>query len=199
MGLHVFATSGFLDDAWFNRTYWMYSDTWPGFYIAHRAAKSGQLLVVGPKRTYAVQGFPSRNLQSPLFTPGEQGYLLLADANDSEPVLDDATVEVTKGWGFTRGRPPKWFDWVPIRIRGMVLAGSTLFVAGPPDVVDASDPMAAFEGRKGAVLRAYDSADGTSQREYRLDSPPVFDGLIAAGDGLFISTMDGKLMCMGQP
>ena len=99
MGQHVLATGGFLDDTWFNRTYWIYSSNWPGFYIGHRAAKAGQLLVVGPEKTYAVQAFPSRNLQSPLFTPGEKGYLLLADANDNDAALDDRTVEVTKGWG----------------------------------------------------------------------------------------------------
>jgi hypothetical protein len=196
MGLHLFATSGLLDDSWFNRTYWMYSDVWPGFYIAHRAAKTGQLLVVGPQTTYAVQAFPSRNLQSPLFTPGQKGYLLVADANDNEPVLDDKTVEVTKGWGFTRSKPPEWFDWAPIRIRGMVLAGPTLFVAGPPDVVDPKDPLASFEGRKGGVLRAYAAGDGHRLAERELDSPPVFDGLIAAAGRLFLSTTDGKVVCM---
>jgi len=74
-GCHVFATAGFLDDSWFNRTYWMNSETWPGFYIAHRGAKTGQLLVAGPEKTYAVQTYASRNSQSPLFTPGEKGYL----------------------------------------------------------------------------------------------------------------------------
>ncbi len=102
MGLHVFSTSGFLDDSWFNRTFWMYSATWPGYYIAHRAPKTGQLLVVGPEKTYAVQVYTSRNLQSPLFTPGERGYLLYADDNDNEPTLADYTRGVPKGIGFTR-------------------------------------------------------------------------------------------------
>lgn len=199
MGRHVFATSGFLDDSWFNRTYWMYAADWPGFYIAHRAAKTGQLLVVGPQKTYAVQAFPSRNLQSPLFTPGNKGYLLFADANDNEPVLDDRTVEVTKGWGFTRTAPPVWFDWVPIRIRGMVLAGQKLYVAGPPDVVDPADPMAAFEGRKGGVLRAYSSTHGEELSEVKLKAPPVFDGVIAAAGRLFLSLADGRVLCLDKP
>ena len=46
MGRHVFAVGGFLDESWYNRTFWMYSETWPGFYIAHRAAKTGQILCV---------------------------------------------------------------------------------------------------------------------------------------------------------
>ncbi len=197
MGLHVFSTAGFLDDTWFNRTFWTYSATWPGFYLAHRAAKTGQLLVVGPEKTYAVQAFPSRNLQSPLFTPGEKGYLLFADRNDNEPVLDYRTRGTTKGWGFTRMAPPEWHDWAPVRIRAMVLAQEHLFVAGPPDVVDPDDLMGAFEGRKGAVLRAYSAADGKRLAQFELDAPPVFDGLIAAGGRLFMSTTDGHVACYG--
>jgi hypothetical protein len=197
IGLHVFSTSGFLDDSCFNRTFWMYSATWPGFYLAHRAAKAGQLLVVGPEKTYAVQAYPSRNLQSPLFTPGEKGYLLFADENDNEPVLADYTRGVPKGIGFTRQKPPAWFKWVSVRIRGMVLAGSNLFVAGPPDVVDSSDPMAAFEGRKPACLRVHSAKDGTVLAEHKLEAPPVFDGLIAANGRLYLSLENGIILCMG--
>jgi outer membrane protein assembly factor BamB len=197
MGLHVSSTSGFLDDSWFNRTFWMYSASWPGFYMAHRGAKTGQLLVVGPRKTFAVQGYPSRNLQSPQFTPGRKGYLLFADDNDNEPVLADYTRGVPKGIGFTRERAPEWFKWVPVRIRGMVLAGRHLFVAGPPDVVNADDPMAAFEGRSGAVLRAHSAADGGMLAEHELDAPAVFDGLIAAKGRLYLSLENGTVLCMG--
>jgi len=197
-GMHLAPTAGFLDDTWFNRTYWMYSANWPGWYHAHRGAKSGQMLVIGPERTYALQAFPTRNRQSPLFTPGDKGYLLLADHNGTEPVLDDLTRGATKGMGYTRLKPPAWYDWVPIRIRGMVLAGKSLFVAGPPDTVAPDDPMAAFEGRKGAIVRAYSAADGKTRAEHKLDAPPVFDGLIAASGRLFMSTTDGHVVCLGQ-
>jgi hypothetical protein len=198
MGRHVLTTSGFLDDSWFNRTFWMYSETWPGFHIGHRGAKTGQLLVVDDNKTYAVQAFPSRNLQSPLFTPGKDGYLLVADDNDNEPTIPDYTRGVTKGIGFTRKNPPVWFQWVPVRIRAMVAAQDTLFVAGPPDVVDPEDPMAAFEGRKGAVLRALSTTDGTTLAEQKLDAPPVFDGLIAASGRLLMCTTNGHVVCLGK-
>ena len=198
MGLHVSSTSGFLDDSWFNRTFWTYSASWPGYYIGHRGAKTGQLLVVGPERTYTVQGYTSRNLQGPEFTPGDKGYLLLADRNDNEPVIPDYTRGIPKGIGLSRKQPPVWFKWVPVRIRGMVVAGSNLFVAGAPDVVDPDDPMAAFEGRSGAVLRAHSTADGSALTEQKLDSPPVFDGLIAAKGRLYMSLEDGTVLCMGR-
>ena len=139
-----------------------------------------------------------KNFQSPLFTPGDQGYLLLADDNDNEPILDHRTRGTPKGWGFTRSAPPAWHDWVPIRIRGMVLAGKHLFVAGPPDVVDPDDPMAAFDGRRGAVLRSYTADKGEVLGELKLDAPPVFDGLIATSGRLYMSTTDGRVLCLGS-
>jgi hypothetical protein len=130
-----------------------------------------------------------------VFTPGKRGYLLFADRNDQEPVLDYRTQGTTKGWGFTRKEPPAWHHWVPVRIRGMVLAGRQLFIAGPPDVVDPNDPMAAFEGRKGGTLWAVSAADGKKLGEVKLPSEPVFDGLIAASGRLYLSTADGRVCC----
>ncbi len=86
-GRHVFSTAGFLDDEWYNRTFWMNSDIWPGFYLANQASKSGQLLVVDKDNTYAIKTFWTRNRHSPMFFPAQRGYLLFADANDNEPIL----------------------------------------------------------------------------------------------------------------
>jgi hypothetical protein len=80
----------------------------------------------------------------------------------------------------------------------MVLAGERLFVAGPPDVVEEGDPMAAFEGRKGAKLRVVSAADGGRLAEHELDSPPVFDGMIAANGRLYISSEKGSVLCLGD-
>ncbi|MDP6634118.1 MAG: PQQ-binding-like beta-propeller repeat protein [Phycisphaerae bacterium] len=198
IGRHVFATGGFLDDEWYNRTFWMYSETWPGFHIANWAAKTGQLLVVDDKNTYAVTAYPWRNLQSPLFKPAQKGYLLLADDNDNEPVIPDYTRGVPKGIGFTRKNDPIWFKWVPLRIRAMAATKNALFVAGAPDVLVPGDPMAAFEGRKGASLWAVSKKDGEKLTELKLDAPPVFDGLIAARGQLFIVTTDGKVICLAK-
>ena len=78
----------------------------------------------------------------------------------------------------------------------MVIAGPTLFAAGTPDVVAPDDPWAAIEGRKGAVLWSISAETGEKLTEYALDSPPVFDGLAAAGGRLYLSTADGKVLCL---
>ncbi|HET6428741.1 MAG TPA: PQQ-binding-like beta-propeller repeat protein, partial [Phycisphaerae bacterium] len=99
------------------------------------------------------------------------------------------------GPGFSHVKPI-WEGQVPLLARGMVLAGKTLFVAGPPDVLDEEDAQSklrdpriqadfaaqaeAMEGKRGALLLAVDPADGKTLGEVKLASPPVWDGLSAA-------------------
>ena len=78
----------------------------------------------------------------------------------------------------------------------MVKAGDILFVAGPPDVLDPNDPYAAFEARKGAQIVAVSAEDGKKLAEYKLESPPVFDGMITANERLYIATTDGRVLCL---
>ena len=78
----------------------------------------------------------------------------------------------------------------------MTLADKTLFIAGPPDTVDPNDPAAALEGRGGGVLWAVSATDGKKLASIKLDTPPTFDGLIAANGRLYMSLADGRLICL---
>ena len=220
-GRHVFTTAGFLNDACWNRTFWMYGERFPGFYIANQAPKAGQLLVVDETTTYAIKYFTRRNRHSPMYFPASDGYLLFADDNDNEALLYDGkepkpvkwlpTVNKAIGWGlttpavnkdkgtgFTRSKPAKWQTWVPVRVQAMVKTPDALFIAGAPDVLDKADPYAAFEGRKGGLLWAVSPADGKKLSETKLDAPPAWDGLIAARSRLYMTTRDGRVICMGE-
>jgi len=220
-GRHVFSTAGFLNDAWWNRTFWMHTERYPGFYLAQQSPKTGQLLVHDDQTTYGVKCYTTRNVHSAMFFPATDGYLLVADDNDTEPILvgdpgnpkaikwlptqhsrrelqlTHKAVDFDKGVGLARSTPPKWSAWIPVRARAMVIAGETLVIAGPPDVLDAKDPLAAFEGRAGGVLWTISAKDGKKIAECKLASPPVFDGMIAAGGKLYLATRDGKIACMG--
>jgi hypothetical protein len=77
----------------------------------------------------------------------------------------------------------------------MVLAGKTIFVAGPPQ--EALTSLPAFQGKEGAILGAYDTKDGKLIKSLKLESLPVYDGMAAADKRLFISTTDGKILCLG--
>jgi len=201
MGLHLMSTKGFLDDTWYDRTYWSYSRTWPGFYFSNLGPKSGQILVFDEKSTYGVKVFLKHEGpwyaggHSPFFIPEEMDYELFADANTNEPVLDQPDRE--KGPGYSRNNPALWTKNIPVRVVAMVLAGDRLFAAGPPNVVDADDPFAAFEGRLGSKLCVFSTADGSKLAEAKLDSVPVFDGMAAAGGRLYMATTDGGLVCLG--
>ncbi|UCC98496.1 MAG: PQQ-binding-like beta-propeller repeat protein [Phycisphaerales bacterium] len=104
-----------------------------------------------------------------------------------------------------------WTVDMPVIVRAMVLAGGTLFVAGPPDLVDESEAFrqindlhvkrnlaeqaAALDGRKGALLMAVSAADGTELARYDVDCPPVFDGMAAASGRLYMATVNGGVLC----
>ncbi len=105
-----------------------------------------------------------------------------------------------------------WTQDIPLFARGLVLAGDKLFVAGPPDLLDEQqafrqmdDPStrrnlenqsASYKGQKGASLMAVSAADGRILAKYDLDNPPVFDGLIAANSRLYMTTTNGRVLCM---
>jgi hypothetical protein len=106
-----------------------------------------------------------------------------------------------------------WTQDVPVLARAMVLADRTLFVAGPPDLVDEVRSLAAFdqeatqkqlarqaaalEGAEGALLWAF-STDGKKLAEHKLASVPVHDGMAAAGGRLYLATLDGKVLCLAE-
>jgi hypothetical protein len=86
-------------------------------------------------------------------------------------------------------------------------------VAGHPDFIDErrayrlpDDPEVqrqltlqaeALEGRHGGLLWIVSKADGRPAARYRLESPPVFDGMAAAEGRLFVSTLDGSVVALG--
>ena len=215
-GLHLFSNAGFLDETWFNRNHWLYDSQWTAFNFTHQSPKAGQLVVFDDRRTYAVKCFSRRNMLSPQFFPATDGYYLVADRNDNQPVVIAGdgkggpkflrwlpqTEPLQTCWnlgvGFARAKPAEWMNNLPVRIRAMVRTNNALFAAGPPDVLDPDDPTAALEGRKGAVLISFDPDDGKKLFECKLDTPPAFDGLSAAGGRLYMVTVDGRVRCFGK-
>ncbi len=103
---------------------------------------------------------------------------------------------------------------LPLLVRAMVLADGKLFMAGPPNLADEkaafyepdasanqealAQQEAAWEGRKGGLLRVVSAADGEKMAEYDLDSVPVWDGMAAANGRLYLATIDGKVVCFDK-
>jgi hypothetical protein len=173
------ATRGFLDTSYNEGTYWTYGQRWPGWDRKMRGVPVyGQLLAFDDEAIYGVHVFTDSIRVRRGFTLDGEGYRLFARNHDAEE--------------------DRWSMFVPVRVRAMALANDTLFVAGPPDMAPADDPLAALEGRRGAVLWAVSTSSGQKLSEVcRIESLPAYDGLIAAAGRLFLSTDDGRIMCLG--
>jgi outer membrane protein assembly factor BamB len=221
---HLFCPTGFLDDSWWHRSYWVFGRRFApgatGYFMAGRFAPSGKLLVFDETTVY---GFGRKPQYFRWTTPLERQLF----ASSKEP-------EVLRKPKEARRKPPgpglpkavllaretqdakiahQWSRDVPLQVRAMVLADKTLFLAGPPDVLEEGSSLATFaspdtqqdlvrqaaalEGRCGGLLVAVSAADGQRLAGYRLDSMPVFDGMAAANGKLYLSTVDGKILCLG--
>ncbi|HEY1049746.1 MAG TPA: LamG domain-containing protein, partial [Prosthecobacter sp.] len=109
-----------------------------------------------------------------------------------------------------------WDRFVPIVARSMALAGKTVLVSGPPDMIDeeyaferlaAKDPAIleelkeqgeALEGKRGAKMWAVNIETGEQSAGLELTTPPVWDGITVAQGRVYVSTVDGKLQCFGK-
>lgn len=190
-----------------------------GWYLAGWRAPVGRIMVADDENVYAYgrqpHHFPATTwIEYHLFSASKEPKIVPRDKTPPRKLSDREKAQRTR-----RGAPThpatRWSASVPILARAMVLADRTLFVAGPPDLVDEqaatlrladpemqaklADHAAAFAGSKGALLLAVGADDGRTLAELRLDSPPVFDGLAAARARLFLSALDGSVRCYGSP
>jgi len=218
--VHLFSPTGFLDDTLWHRTYWVYGRAFAsgagGYHQAGRVAPAGRILVFDDETVY---GYGRLWRYYRWTTPLE--FHLFATKKQPEIVKAGTERKPIKKKGKRTGRSrvrsvtrfmTSWSADTSVQATAMVLAGDALFVTGPPDVVDEeksvralSDPemqtklaeqSAAFEGKHGALLVAVSPSDGRKLAAYRLDSMPRFDGMIAAGGALYLSTVDGKVVCL---
>ncbi len=219
---HLFSPAGFMDDSWWHRTYWVFGTdmqsgwgSWPNI---GNTKPAGRLLVVDDSTIYAFGRLGQYathgshvGLQDPLLPwpppesdsrgRGTTHYRLFA--TDKEPEVITLTTEQRRRGREQKQVACKWSQPMNIVVRAMVLADDTLFVAGPPELLTLPDrtqdleaAQAAYKGQKGAVLQAISTENGETVAEYNLDSTPVLDGMIAADGKWFVSTMDGKLICL---
>lgn len=89
----------------------------------------------------------------------------------------------------------------------MVVAGDTIFIAGPIQVddtrsgslvlADGAAALEAWKGKHGSLLWAVSKKNGKRLAEQRLDSAPVWDSMAAVQGRLFLTTQDGNVLCFG--
>jgi len=170
---HLFTLTGFLDDSWPHRSYWIFGtrcSVSTGCSGRDKNLISGRLLVFDKPMIY---GYGRAKIHwSNQFQDG--AYRLFALNSDD-------------------GKE-QWTKRVSIQVRAMVLADKVLFVAGPRGY--AGDGPVGRDESRGALLIAFSASDGTELAQYRLDSSPVFDGMAAANGRLYLSMENGQVLCM---
>ena len=218
---HLYSPAGFLDGSWWHRTYWMVGTTmrsgWGAWPNSAMQVPAGRLLVHDGSTVYGFGRFNQYHRNGSHVGLGSMKYLLYA-SGQMPNLGPEPSAPPDSGRAKRRAAPPnqvgsRWAKRLPILARAMVLCGETLFVAGPPDVVpptaDGTHPYtissqdalreqdAALAGERGALLLAAATGDGEQRARYELESAPVFDGMAAAAGRLFISTVNGKIVCYG--
>jgi len=233
-GTHLFSSAGFLDGSWFHRSYWLYGQMVHNgcnfWFRAGRYAPSGRIMVCDDQTVYGYGRLPHYLLWTPALE-----YRLFAANKEIDPksvqrVLEGGQKlkgEAGNRWIFNReltrqlpieelsAATVRWSHDQPGAIaRAMVLAGQTLFVAGPPDVLDEeaavarrwdedvqqrlAEQDAALLGKRGAQLWSVAAADGKKLAELNLQAMPVWDGMAAAGGRLYLATTDGSVVCFAS-
>jgi outer membrane protein assembly factor BamB len=209
---HLFCPTGFLDDAYWHRSYWVYGRAfvsgWSAYYLAGQRMPAGRVLVFDDSRVY---GFGREPQYYRWTTPIEFRLFATAKRPEILPLGPARRPGAKKKPQATRFET-HWAESLPQQARAMVLADRTLFVAGVPDNVNEEDAQqtigradtqkqlaefaAALHGKRGALLHAVAADTGKVLAEYRLDALPVFDGMAAAGGKLFVVDKDGKVTCL---
>jgi outer membrane protein assembly factor BamB len=197
---HLYSPAGFLNGDWWHRTYWLFGthfySGYIGWYFAGREAPAGRLLVADDSSIYGYGYTPeyyrgSTGRRYHLFAIGRETVAPQKPkdyrrASREYPARGERRFHVRHTWSKRPG----------VTARAMVLAGKRLFAAGPP--AGALRTEEAFEGEEGGRLCVVSAGDGETLKEYALDALPVFDGMAAAQGRLYLSTLDGRLLCLGE-
>ncbi len=173
-------TSGFLDTSWFNTTVWGIG------------SMMGQIMAYDDKNAFGLLATKvfRNSYKHDVFNVGKSGYKLFCREMTNEP----APAEKRRGKG-KQAVGDQWAVMVPVRGNSMLVSSDAVYLAGTRDIVDSNDPWGHVEGRKGAVLNVYSRNDGKKLSEQTLGAAPIFDGLSASGNNIYLVTEDGKINC----
>ncbi|MHC4406989.1 MAG: hypothetical protein ACYTG0_45830, partial [Planctomycetota bacterium] len=220
-GRHLFCPTGFLDDAWFHRSYWIYGKNageGHGEYpVPRNHTPCGRIMVFDESRVY---GSISENLGNNI---NPRTFYTIYAASKDAAVAPETAADAKAGRrkakpkAAKRGVPYLWqLERSGILANAMVLAGRTLFMAGPPDVADeentygfvygANDEInrqmyaqeEAQRGKQGGLLWAVSAESGKKLSRQKIAAVPVWDGMIATGGRLYLALKDGTVLCLGD-
>ncbi len=194
-GAHLFSAAGFLDDTGFHRVHMIYGRSYVGGHslnhFSPKHAPAGRMLVFDDESVYAfarlpkLHGWRQHKMQFHIYSIKKDE---MSKRKDKDPMATFKETDVNFNWSL---KDPD------IYVNSMVLTKNNLFVAGPPAIgnEETQEAKDKWQGKEGGSLLCISSTDGNLLSEIKIESPPVFDGMIAAYGKIFISLQNGSVVC----
>ncbi len=188
---HLYAPGGFLDDTWWHRTYWIFGTRmmsgYGGWPRIGNVTPAGRLLAFDDGDLIYGYGRMAYRAGAGHVSPdATRDYRLFAELRSPKPK--------PKGEKTRRGpqgrREFQWSGNLSFVARAMVLSSDALLVAGGKGL-----PGTAAD-REPGTLQIVSRDDGTRRAACGLPAPPVLDGVALARQGVFVATLDGRLVCL---
>ncbi len=188
---HLFSGTGFLDDSWWHRTYWIYGNYHASGHSGYtqagaKGAPAGRMITFDKDRIYT-WGRLKRYFR------WSEEYIYSLHAKDYD-------------------YQDQWSVMLPILVRAMVASDDRLFVLGPEELMRQDEikkritedevqklmveQEKALDGKSGSILLTVDKQSGKILSGHRLSTAPVLDGMVGAYGNLYIAATDGTLCCV---
>lgn len=194
---HLYSANGFVGNPDFHRTFWKVGS---GSLQSRIGVPTGEgqgsaVLAMGKERLYH---FAREKAITAALKDGEEYFL----SSTSQPKTNAQPAGALEPKQRKQGRQAKakttdttdgWKYPSPMRVRAMIVAGETLFIAGPKG--EWTHSLDAYEGREGIALMAVSAADGKAIGETALPAEPVYDGMSVAYGNLYVSDKSGVITC----
>ena len=183
---HLFAPRGFLDDTWWHRTYWVYGTEIGGGYthwpLVGNVVPAGRLLVFDDGKLIYGYGRMAYLAGKGHVRPDmAKDYKLFAEVLEPEPAA------TRRGDGKRR---IKWTAQLPFVARSIVLTRDALLVAG------GKSPTESAASHGPGTFWVVSREDGSKRTACELPAGPVLDGMALTDAGVFVSTIDGSVVCL---
>jgi hypothetical protein len=190
---HLFSATGFEDDSWWHRTYWVFGNYQASGFAGYtqagaRGAPAGRMITFDKDRIYTWG-----RLQR--YFKWSEEYLFHLHAKNYD-------------------YKDQWSVMLPILVRAMVASDDRLFVLGPEELMRQDEikkritedevqklmveQEKALNGKSGSILLTVDKRSGKILSGHRMRTAPVLDGMAGAYGNLFIAATDGTLCCLAD-
>ena len=183
---HLFAPRGFLDDTWWHRTYWVYGTAIGGGYTnwptVGNVSPAGRLLAYdGGKFIYGYGRMAYRAGDGHVRPDIAKDYHLFAEVLDTRPAAESRR---------DGKRRIAWTAQPPFVVRAMVLTRDALLLAGETSATESA------KGQGPGTFQVASREDGLPLTGCALSAAPVLDGMAFTDGGVFVSTLDGTVVCL---